>query len=222
MENNGQTIEMAFKQMGISFHTMLWDKKIALTRNNIGFTERNLTFYFCSSFINIKKDAIIWQELPIYGSHQHLDSIIIDKGNDIIDVYYIEAKRIYNENYVTKEKSDGHGSLFLDYERLTKELKPDKIPSLNLLLNECKIVRKHIVLLASLEYKPKEGNDTYKGRVNAIRNFAEVKGMNLLHYNVREGFNVKENDSKINLLYEDKENLLSFVNLDFYLMTKDL
>ena len=64
-----------------------------------GFTERNLTFNFCHSYLNLdlnlKRDpkAIVWQEIPINSiNRQHVDSIIID--NDWI--IYIEAKRLYD------------------------------------------------------------------------------------------------------------------------------
>ena len=60
-----------------------------------GFTERNLTFNFCHSYLNLKRNtnAIVWQEIPITSANrQHVDSIIIDKDW----IIYIEAKRLYD------------------------------------------------------------------------------------------------------------------------------
>ena len=58
-----------------------------------GFTERNLTFNFCHSYLKRKPNAIVWQEVPIHSvNRQHVDSIIID--NDWI--IFIEAKRLYD------------------------------------------------------------------------------------------------------------------------------
>lgn len=58
-----------------------------------GFTERNLTFNFCHSYLKKHPNAIVWQEIPIKDvDRQHVDSIIID--NDWI--IFIEAKRLYD------------------------------------------------------------------------------------------------------------------------------
>lgn len=60
-----------------------------------GFTERNLTFNFCHSYLSLKRNtnAIVWQEIPITSANrQHVDSIIIDKDW----IIYIEAKRLYD------------------------------------------------------------------------------------------------------------------------------
>lgn len=58
-----------------------------------GFTERNLTFNFCHSYLKHNSNTIVWQEIPITSvNRQHVDSIIID--NDWI--IYIEAKRLYD------------------------------------------------------------------------------------------------------------------------------
>mgnify|MGYP003289855629 CR=1 FL=1 len=230
MEIN-DSIEEAFKSMGDIYHNMLCDKQIALTRDNIGFTERNLTFYFCSEYRGKNKDAIIWQELPIFDSHQHLDSIVMDKDekNDTIDIYYIEAKRIYNKNYVIRPGSNSHGSLDDDHKRLrglfSEEQFVKKIPGLYDFQKGCTTVRHHIVLLASLEHKPKEKPNTYSDRVNAIHDFAKDRGMQMLHYNVKDGYGIAENYSKDELMYPHGGNgqeTLSFVNLDLYLMIEDV
>ena len=60
-----------------------------------GFTERNLTFNFCHSYLKENPNAIVWQEIPINSvNRQHVDSIIIDKDKDW--VFFIEAKRLYD------------------------------------------------------------------------------------------------------------------------------
>jgi hypothetical protein len=74
-----------------------------------GFTERNLTFNFCSQFKEYRKSTskdpkiAIWQEVPI-NNKQHFDSLIIDF--DQKSVFIIEAKRLYNINYYEKLKED--------------------------------------------------------------------------------------------------------------------
>lgn len=227
-------IQKAFVYLGDSYRDMLCEKGIALTRDDIGFTERNLTFYFCSGYKSSKDDAIVWQELPIFDSHQHLDSIIIDKDNDAIDVYYVEAKRIYNKNYVVNN-GGSHGSLTEDYDRLksnfeslkSKEQFIKKIPGLYYFLKKSPKENHHIVLIASLEYKSREREDTFRERVKAIEDFANgKKEMRMLHYNVRDGFGKPVSKSKDKCLYkledEQRRELLSFVNLDLYLMIEDV
>lgn len=60
-----------------------------------GFTERNLSFNFCHSYLSKRSNAIVWQEIPINVDRQHVDSIIIDNNC----VIYLEAKRFYNLKY---------------------------------------------------------------------------------------------------------------------------
>ena len=68
-----------------------------------GFTERNLTFNFCHSYLSQHHNAIVWQEIPIKGiDRQHVDSIIID--NDW--VIFLEAKRLYDITYFESLLSD--------------------------------------------------------------------------------------------------------------------
>lgn len=58
-----------------------------------GFTERNLTFNFCHSYLELNKKGVVWQEMPIYGqSHQHIDSVIVH--SDVL--LLIEAKRLHS------------------------------------------------------------------------------------------------------------------------------
>ncbi len=58
-----------------------------------GFTERNLTFNFCHTYLKQNDKAIVWQEIPINNvDREHVDSIIIDENW----VIYIEAKRLYD------------------------------------------------------------------------------------------------------------------------------
>lgn len=72
-----------------------------------GFTERNLTFNFCHSYLELYgKKGIVWQEMPIYGqSHQHIDSVIVHSDALLL----IEAKRLhspYHFEELTSEKTD--------------------------------------------------------------------------------------------------------------------
>ena len=86
--------------------------------DSIGFTERNLTFNFCSQFEQLwnetslhEKNLVIWQEAPIKNGDkkdEHIDSLIID-GNF---VYLVEAKRLNG--------SDKIGSIDDDIDRMKK------------------------------------------------------------------------------------------------------
>ena len=168
-----------------AFYSMVYDYALVIkngfipTRDNIGFTERNLTYYLCHNYQINNKEAIIWQELPIIGFHQHLDSIIIhkDKESKIIDIFFIESKRIYNKNYVCNDKNLAHGSLKQDYIRLksliTSKDFPNNTPGLSALLKDDYTTRKHIVLLASLEYLSTNFESTFNERKDAIVQFSE-------------------------------------------------
>lgn len=58
-----------------------------------GFTERNLTFNFCHSYLGLNERGVIWQEMPIIGqSHQHIDSVIVHSDTLLL----IEAKRLHS------------------------------------------------------------------------------------------------------------------------------
>lgn len=82
-----------------------------------GLTERNQSFNFCRHYIEIVKDAVVWQELPIKYNIDgkeikgHIDSLIIDHTNKII--LLIEAKRITKGAAEAKVRS-----INKDYERL--------------------------------------------------------------------------------------------------------
>ena len=77
---------------------------------SIGFTERNLTFNFCSSFYNIaaEKDLVIWQEVPIKdgssNKKEHFDSLIISRTEK--KLYLVEAKRINTKDKIDSAESD--------------------------------------------------------------------------------------------------------------------
>jgi hypothetical protein len=77
---------------------------------SVGFTERNLTFNFCSIFYNMANDEnlIIWQEVPIKSNDaskkEHFDSLIISRKEKAI--YVIEAKRLGYKRKVDAIKTD--------------------------------------------------------------------------------------------------------------------
>jgi hypothetical protein len=97
-----------------------------------GFTERNLTFNFCHSYLSRHHNAIVWQEIPINSPNaQHIDSIIIDNKNDW--VIYIEAKRLYDVHH---------------FKYLLDDLKRIKKQHLNIPLPPKHPSKKVIVLLA--------------------------------------------------------------------------
>lgn len=109
-----------------------------------GFTERNLTFNFCHSYLVQHPNAIVWQEIPIDDvNRQHVDSIIID--NDW--VIYIEAKRLYD---VTHFKN-----LLDDFDRIKKRHSRITLPP------KYSSYKKVVVLLAD-HYCIRKGNNAKK------------------------------------------------------------
>ncbi len=100
-----------------------------------GFTERNLTFNFCHSYLKQNPNAIVWQEIPITSvNRQHVDSIIIDKDW----IIYIEAKRLYDLTH---------------FELLLKDLDRIKEIHSNIPLPKKHPTNKAIVLLADHYYQ---------------------------------------------------------------------
>ena len=78
--------------------------------DSTGFTERNLTFNFCSIFYNMANDddLIIWQEVPIknreVNKKEHFDSLIISRKEKML--YLIEAKRLGDKNKIDSINAD--------------------------------------------------------------------------------------------------------------------
>lgn len=211
----------AFIEMGRRYYQML-SKGFIPTRGTIGFTERNLTYNFCRIYQELNNEAYVWLELPTFNDHQHLDAIIVDKKDAEINFYYIESKRIYNESYIDGKKSSS--SLLKDYDRLMKRDYFHNINSFDKLVEgyNPSSIHRHIVLLASLEFMSINLEKTYKGRFEGINDFARNKGMQIHQYNLREGYNVKENerDTKLNSICTiDGEQL---VNMHLYIMTKTI
>lgn len=98
-----QFLDVVFDRMIERYKTMLNNYYPAFKSN--GFTERNLSFNFCNSYLDLCKkdvedvvaDVIVWQEVPLFNTqsnkhNNHIDSVIIDKKSKII--VFIEAKRI--------------------------------------------------------------------------------------------------------------------------------
>jgi hypothetical protein len=110
-----QFIDKVFDLMIEKYQIILKNYYPAFDSN--GFTERNLTFNFCNSYLDISKkvnedifnDVIVWQEVPLFNTqsnnhNNHIDSVIIDKKSKII--IFIEAKRIRNSNTYKLLKED--------------------------------------------------------------------------------------------------------------------
>lgn len=102
METTKDFIKDVFNGMVKRYEVIL--KKYYPAFGSNGFTERNLTFNFCNSYLELssdyKDDVIIWQEVPIKipdtkKSNNHIDSLIIDNERKLL--IFIEAKRIRNE-----------------------------------------------------------------------------------------------------------------------------
>lgn len=106
MEQNN-IIEMVFENLITEYKSSI--KLYYPAHRSNGFTERNLTFNFCSIYkekrkeINKNPNIAIWQEVPI-SNKQHFDSLIIDF--DQKSVYIIEAKRLYNKKYYDRLMED--------------------------------------------------------------------------------------------------------------------
>ena len=106
MEQN-DIIDIVFNMMTNEYKTTL--KLYYPAHRSNGFTERNLTFNFCSKYREYRKlqkgkvKIAIFQEVPIQNK-QHFDSLIIDFDHK--SVFIIEAKRLYNINYYEKLKED--------------------------------------------------------------------------------------------------------------------
>lgn len=124
-----------------------------------GFTERNLTFNFCHSYLKLNPNAIVWQEIPIKNKdREHVDSIIIDKDF----VIYLEAKRLYS--------LDHFKSLMKDFNRIKNDCKDIPIPR-----TKEPFKSKVVVLLADhyfsgkckrKEYKEKYYDNFFTGQKN--------------------------------------------------------
>lgn len=119
-------LSTVLEKMQASYKGIMVDQDYFPSRDKIGFTERNLTFFFCHHYVNLRRkniqNIIVWQEMPLESSEnqdnhrQHIDSIIIDKQDNKIDIFYIEAKRIYGPKSVNSDKN----SLKADYGRIMK------------------------------------------------------------------------------------------------------
>ena len=97
-DNTNSLVREIFDNMCNSYQSIFGDSGFFPTNdkdNNrvTGFTERNLTFNFCHSYLELNKKGVVWQEMPIYGqSHQHIDSVIVH--SDVL--LLIEAKRLHS------------------------------------------------------------------------------------------------------------------------------
>ena len=166
-------------KMKESYHGIIVDQKYLPTRDKIGLTERNLTFYFCHHYLELRKDniknIIVWQEMPlesdIYNKkdnhRQHIDSIIIDRHDDAIDIFYIEAKRIFDSSFVTGTKS----SLKKDLDRIMKNYK--LLPHYKDIIKNVTKIHHHIVLLAGLDILKGQRPNTINNKKNALNKFRE-------------------------------------------------
>lgn len=76
-----------------------------------GYSERNLTFNFCHSYLLENPNAVIWQEILI-NRGDHFDTLIIDNENKIIII--IETKRLQSTNKMM--------SIIRDYNRIVDRL----------------------------------------------------------------------------------------------------
>lgn len=165
------------KKIEGSYFNILRTQKYLPTRDQIGFTERNLTFYFCHHYLEQRisnmNNLIVWQEMPLNkNERQHIDSIIIDKDNDKNEVsfFYIEAKRVYDKSFINGDKS----SLGKDRERIEKKYM--NIPGYKELIQTNSIHRHYEILLAGLEIQNNQKDKTIKERTDALIQFSKDFG----------------------------------------------
>ena len=137
-----------------------------------GFTERNLTFNFCHAYLKQHPNAIVWQEIPIEKvKNQHVDSIIIDKEEDL--VIYLEAKRLYDMSHFEK--------LLEDFSRI--EYRYSKIP---IPPTQKPLKNKAVVLLADHYYSGEIKNKKLKeDYYDVFFNGKKIKVMDELSNNGR-------------------------------------
>lgn len=108
--------------------------------DHVGFTERNLTFNFCSTFYNMADDdeLIIWQEVPIKNNDaskkEHFDSLIISRREKTI--YLIEAKRLGHRGKVH--------AMEIDFDRMKKKWKNINIDE------DAKTYSKYAIIIADI------------------------------------------------------------------------
>lgn len=141
-----------------------------------GFTERNLTFNFCHSYLEENQNAIVWQEIPFNSDalkRQHVDSIIIDNDNKW--VIYLEAKRLYGIH---------HFELLLDdFRRIKNHYSYIPLPK------ECHPTHKAVVLLADHYYqgecKGKMYKDNYYDNYFFGKDVIELPETSKKHSNLR-------------------------------------
>lgn len=173
-----------------------------------GFTERNLTFNFCHAYLMQNSDAIVWQEIPIIDvNRQHVDSIIIDKKNDL--VIYLEAKRLYDITH---------------FEFLLDDLDRIKRYHSNIPLPLNPPAKKIVVLLADLYFngvcKKKEYKDCYYDKFfssQEIKSLPEIeKDYPKLQEKIISAKISKVNDIQtINIQGDNKYNIPINGNLDY-------
>lgn len=100
-------VEKAFMAMVQTYQNLFKSNLCPAIPNSdgkISFTERNLTFNFCSSYlqnagIRNGDKIFVWQELDITQAPDkrgHIDSVILDLREDVNSIVFIEAKRIAN------------------------------------------------------------------------------------------------------------------------------
>jgi len=239
MENYENPLLQAFVDTGLTFHEILNRRKFVPTHRDNGFTERNITFNLCKCFAHNNLGTMIWQEMPILPSdhrdHQHIDSIIIKEKDNIIDVYYIEAKRIYGENFAS---DSGQSSLESDYERFMRigfgdynfiKNFPGLIDSVRHTYKDSSyyFVRQHIVFIAGLEHIKNNYLTTLNSKTEGINSFLIGKGFDFYHYDVKNRLLDKQCQITERYDKKDEKSVLCmncdgtiYVNYHLYLMEK--
>lgn len=102
-----QLVDKAFNTMVSTYKSFFNFHLLPAIPNSdrkISFTERNLTFNFCNSYLQNAGIAngggiFVWQELDITqkpNKSGHVDSVIIDTRTEVHAILFIEAKRIAN------------------------------------------------------------------------------------------------------------------------------
>ena len=100
-------VENAFDEMVQTYKGFFFNSFCPAIPNSdgkISFTERNLTFNFCNSYlqnagIRNGDKIFVWQELDIMQAPDkrgHIDSMILDLRKGVNSIVFIEAKRIAN------------------------------------------------------------------------------------------------------------------------------
>ena len=184
-------IDNVIKQTAIRYENVLRDYYPSF--DHVGFTERNLTFNFCSTFYNIADDdkLIIWQEVPIKNSDaskkEHFDSLIISRKEKTI--YLIEAKRLGYRGKIE--------SMRTDFDRMKKKWKNINIDE------DVKTYSKYAIIIADI-WIPHNDERKRKTKESLLSEFKNIFNKSVQYEVTTKNGPLTENERYFILGYVEK------------------